>query len=148
MKLAKIMFAVIGLLLPTVGPADDDDTAGANQGSYSATSIKGVWAFSASGTIVPDTPAVAIGLAEFDGNGGCLFRDQINIGGIAQPSPTGFRDSISCSYAVNTDGTGTIAVRFATDPADIPLTFVIISRAELHFIRPDLGVARGTMKRQ
>lgn len=143
--LAAIVFGVGTTFVPSTSAAD--------QHTFANKTIKGTWGFSASGTILPPalpaaTPAVAVGVIEFDGNGGCAFKDQINIGGTAIPS-TGLRTSASCNYGVNTDGTGTITVSFPSDPAPTPLTFVIVDKAdELQFIRTDAGVANGVAKRQ
>ncbi len=140
-----VLFSV-GTLLATPSVADDDD-------DFTNESIEGDWGFSASGTIVPpavptNTPAAAVGIMSFDGTGGCSFTDQINIGGAAIP-PVGFRTSIDCSYAVNSNGTGTVSVTFPGDPGPTPLTFVIIDgEEEFRFIRTDLGVAEGLAKRQ
>jgi hypothetical protein len=121
-----------------------------------------IWLFStntselvnaAKGTIVDpasaaQTPAAAVGIMDFDGNGGCEIVDQINIGGQAI-SPAGFRTSTTCSYAVNPDGTGTIIAEFTGDPGPTPLSFVIVDdKNELRFIRTDVGVAEGVAKRQ
>ena len=117
---------------------------------FSERSLRGSWGFSASGTVFPPalpspTPAAAVGLMSFDGEGGCAFRDRINIGGMATPD---FRDSFECRYSVNPDGTGSISVSFVNEPGPVPLSFVIINQRELRFIRTDAGVAEGVAKRR
>lgn len=107
-------------------------------------SIAGAWAFSADGTIVPDTPAVAAGTMTFDGYGGCVISDVINIGGMMEA-----RTSTACTYVVNSDGTGSMDADFAGIFAGaVPLFFVIVDNVnEIRFIRTDVGVASGVVKR-
>lgn len=148
----QALVVFITLVAIAVGAMIAPSTSDASQ-AFSNRSVRGTWGFSASGTIVPPalpsaTPAVAVGIIKFDGNGECTFTDQINIGGNAIPS-TGFRTSSSCDYSVSSDGTGTIGVSFPGDPGPTPLTFVIVDEGkELHFIRTDAGVANGVAKRQ
>lgn len=152
-RLTAAVVLVLALTVIGIGTILVPSTSAAGRQGFTDKTIKGSWGFSASGTILPPalptaTPAAAVGVIEFDGNGGCTFTDQINIGGAAIPA-TGFRTSISCGYGVNSDGTGTISVSFLDDPAPTPLTFVIVDNAkEFHFIRTDAVVASGTAKRQ
>ncbi len=112
-------------------------------------SIEGTWGFSALGTLVPpavpaQTPAAAVGLMVFDGEGGCIIDDTINIGGASFS-----RVSSSCVYAVDANGTGAIEATFPGDPGPTPLSFVVVSDAtEIRFIRTDLGVASGVARLQ
>ncbi len=153
-----VLLLALAVLLGTgvwtmVGDDAGPPTVSADDDGFTNESIEGAWGFSASGTVLPPalpaaTPVAAVGIMTFDGDGGCSITDQINIGGAAVP-PVGFRTSTTCSYAVNSDGTGTISVLFSGDPGPIPLTFVIVDDAEeIRFIRTDLGVASGVAKRQ
>ena len=111
-------------------------------------SIRGNWGFSALGTIVPPatpapTPAAAIGTIYFDGRGRCFFDDTVNIGGTSVS-----RSSTACDYSVNSNGSGTISVTFPGDPGPTPLAIVVVDGArEIRFIRTDLGIAEGVIKR-
>ena len=137
----NIGVSALCFLTITAGPTAADS-------GLSDRSIRGNWGFSALGTIVPPafpepTPAAAVGTIQFDGIGACFFSDTINIGGLSAS-----RNSSSCSYSVNPDGSGIILVSFDGDPGPTPLSFVVVDRArEIQFIRTDLGVARGTAKR-
>lgn len=123
--------------------------APAAQGRYDLRSLRRTYGFSASGTILPPavpspTPAVAVGLMTFDGEGNCTIADTINIGGTVA-----VRGATPGTYTVDPDGTGTITVAFPGDPGPTPLSFVIVENAhELRFVRTDLGVAEGVAKRQ
>lgn len=151
-RLALLLVAVCSVTIFSLGAIFFSSTSAAGPHRFDNGTIKGVWGFSANGTIQPPalpsaTPAVAVGLVKFDGDGRCSFTDQVNIGGTAIPS-TGFRTSSSCDYSVNTDGTGTITVSFPSE-GPTPLTFVIVDKAEeLRFIRTDAGVASGVAKKQ
>ncbi len=124
----------------------DDDQGGL---AFTDETIEGRWGFSAAGTIVPPafptaTPAAAVGIFDFDGEGVCVILDTINIGGVSAS-----RTSDSCDYAVDADGTGTILAQFPGEPGPVPLSFVLIENAKsLRFIRTDLGVASGVAERQ
>jgi hypothetical protein len=105
------------------------------------------WGLSASGTITteglqfpPGTPLVAVGRVDFDGGGGCTAIDQLNIGGIILPAPTNFRTTTgdgSCTYTVNSDGTGFMSMTFGPSqplPGTIDITFVLVDDDVLRFI--------------
>jgi len=120
----------------------------ADEAQFTNQSLQGKWAFSASGTIVPPatpqpTPAMALGIMSFDGNGGCSITDTINIGGASLS-----RSSSSCTYAVDPDGQGSLTVQFPGDPGPTPLALVLVNNVEFRFIRKDLGVASGVASRQ
>ena len=123
--------------------------APAAQGRYDLRSLHRPYGFSASGTILPPalpapTPAVAVGVMTFDGDGNCTIADTINIGGTVA-----VRGATPGTYTVEPDGTGTILVTFPGDPGPTPLSFVIVENGrELRFVRTDLGVAEGVAKRQ
>lgn len=120
----------------------------ADEAQFTTQSLQGKWAFSASGTIVPlatpqPTPAVAVGIMSFDGDGGCSITDTINIGGSSLS-----RTSSSCTYFVGSDGQGSLTVQFPGDTNPTPLALVLVSNNEFRFIRTDLGVASGVASRQ
>ena len=131
---------------PVVADDEDDD-------AFTNESIEGRWGFSAQGTILlPEPPgpipAVAVGILDFDGAGGCVITDTANLGG----TKIGPQTSVTCTYSVNPDGTGTFSVAFPGDPPGAepaPISFVIVNeKKEIRTIRTDLGVATGVAKRQ
>ena len=104
--------------------------------TFSNKSLKGGYGFSASGTIVAPNPlagpAVAVGLATFDGNGGCTLSDTINIAVLGIVA----RTSLSCTYSVNPDGTGTLTPTFSAPFGTTPAALVIVDKKkEFRFIR-------------
>lgn len=143
MKTLRLLPAALGLALAAQSALADDDLA------FTDRSLKGVWGFSGLGTIVPPAtpapiPAAAVGIMRFDGDGFCAISDTVNIGG-----GSASRETFSCEYAVNPDGSGTITAEFPGDPGPVPLSFVLVRGAKaFHWIRTDLGVARGTAERQ
>jgi hypothetical protein len=114
---------------------------------FSMETIRGNWGFSAQGTIVPPAapdpvPAVAMGILTFSRDGSCAISDTININGTSAS-----RTSLTCTFTVNPDGTGSLEAAFAGDPGPTPLSFVIADhKREIRFIRTDLGVAMGVAK--
>jgi hypothetical protein len=141
----RLLVGLISLLLVLLAEGPHRAAAG----GFTDESIRGTWGFSASGTIVPPavpaaTPAVAAGIMRFDGTGGCSIADTINIGGASA-----FRTSTICSYSVTPNGMGSIQALFPGDPGPTPLSFVIVDeKSEIRFIRTDLGVASGVVRRQ
>ena len=91
--------AVVSLLAASAAT----DAAAEN---FRARTLKGSWGFTASGTLFTgtpgQTPAVAVGIATFDGVAGCTSDAKLNVGGQLVPVTAS-----SCSYTVNADGTGT-----------------------------------------
>ena len=84
---------------------------------FSNESLEGTWGYIGQfGVFVPPvveepTPAVTIGMIEFDGDGGCSVRGLINTLG-----STAELDSSECEYSVEPNGWGTGLLR-----ADAPL---------------------------
>lgn len=142
--LSLFVMVLTGILFGITGAQAEIQGAG-----YTNKRIHGNWGFSASGTIVPPalpaaTPAAAVGIITFDGEGGCSISDTINIGGTSAS-----RTSTTCTYSVNPDGSGSLSALFPGDPGPTPLSFVIVDNAkEIRFIRTDLGVASGVASRQ
>ncbi len=140
-----LISAIITLAASISASADDNEDGLA----FTDETIAGSWGFSASGTIVPPafpapTPAVAVGIIDFDGAGFCVISDTINIGGQSLS-----RVSDTCEYGVNPDGTGSLTAEFPGDPGPVPLSFVLVDDANaFRFIRADLGVASGGAERQ
>ncbi len=145
--LTTLVLAVALVSVVAVVADDDDDD---DDRVFTNESIEGRWGFSAQGTILPPalpdaTPAVAVGILDFDGSGGCSITDTTNLGG----TKVGPQTSETCTYSVNPDGTGTFSVAFPGDPGPAPVSFVIVNKAkEIRTIRTDLGVATGVAKRQ
>ena len=120
--------------------------------NFKARTLKGAWGFTASGTLfvtTTPTPAVAVGVATFDGVAGCTSESKLNVGGtLAQVTAS------SCSYTVNADGTGTQLTVFPGVGA-FRTDFVIVDNAkEFRFIISDqtqpggATLASGVAKRQ
>ena len=147
MRLTKLVLVFTAVALANSQSAlaghDEDGFAFSNR------TIEGTWGFSASGTILPPaftdpTPAVAVGIFEFDGAGLCVISDTINIGGMSSS-----RTSDTCEYAVNSDGSGTLQAQFPAVPGPVPLSFVLVNDANSFLlVRTDLGVASGVAERQ
>jgi hypothetical protein len=122
---------------------------------YTARSLKGVYGFSGSGTLLAGSAAV-VGLTRFDGMEGCHTTAVLNV---ISPSLTGVipLSSTTCSYTVNSDGTGTQMLILEGPAVGTigPFTsdFVIVDgKNEVHFMLSDgFGggtVASGVSKRQ
>ncbi len=129
------------------GDSDDDDS-----GELTNRSIKGTWGFSISGTFLPPAvpepaPVVAVGLMDFDGNGGCSIPATANVGGSSFSTAT-----VECAYTVNPDGSGSVTAVFPGDPDPIPLSLSIVvvdRKREIRFIRTEeFAVSAGVAKRQ
>ena len=115
---------------------------------FSRKDIAGKWAFSADGTVVPPavpaaTPVALVGTATFEENGECSLTDTINIGG------TSFTvSSLSCTFTVASDGTGSIEADFGGPLSPELLSIVVVDTKEILVVRTDVVVARGSFKRQ
>ena len=126
----------------TLGLAGGGEAQGFGVGSLS-----GAYGFSGSGTLLEKT-ATVVGVNSFDGNGGCTI--EASLGTALAPGTLIRLISQQCTYIVNGDGTGSVAVVFAPPPGiPVPLpfntAFVIVDGArELHFIMLD-GFAGGTV---
>jgi hypothetical protein len=116
--------------------------------NFTLQSMQGTWGFKASGTLGFGTvQAAAVGLLTFDGAGGCNESAKLNVGG-----PVLSLTSASCSYTVNSDGSGSLTTTFTGFP---PFTtdFVIVDVGkEFYFIISDAAgtgtVASGIAQRQ
>jgi hypothetical protein len=141
---AMCALAVSGLLIPTSYAEND---------SFDLRTLRGAWGYSGSGEIAGMEAAV-VGRVVFDGNGRCTNVASLNIGGsviaLTSTAPGGF-----CSYTVNSEGTGSLRVRFigpGNTPYDFTAPFVIVDDGdELRFMAQDstgTTVASGVTKRQ
>ena len=138
---------IAGSMIMAQVPADDDD----GDRVFTNESIKGRWGFSAQGTVLPPavpvpTLAAAVGIVDFDGVGGCSITDTVNLGG----TKIGPLTTKTCTYSVNSNGTGTLSFAFPDDPGPTPVSFVIMDNMkEIRDIRTDqFAVAVGIFKRQ
>jgi hypothetical protein len=119
----------------------------------STRSIIGNYGFSGSGTLAAGTiQAAVVGVTTFGRGGRCRITAKINaVPLVPQPVPV---TSISCTYTLNADGTGTQDITFDTAPFTGPFhsDFVVVDDgAELPFMLSDgTGgtVATGVAKRQ
>jgi hypothetical protein len=116
---------------------------------FSRRSLKGTYGFSGAGTLFGGAvQATVVGLNSFDRAGGCVITARINGGGLVTPLTTA-----TCSYGVNSNGTGWIHVTFNEPPfGPFVSDFVIVDEArELRFILSDASggtVASGVAKKQ
>ena len=134
------------IIAPVLADDDDDDVR-----VFTNESIKGRWGLSAQGMVLPPavpvpTLAVAVGIVDFDGVGGCSITDTLNLGG----TKIGPLTTKTCTYSVNSNGTGTLSFAFPDDPGPTPVSFVIVDNMrEIIDIRTDqFAVAMGVLKRQ
>jgi hypothetical protein len=145
-SLRKIVIPLISAaaLLAYVGTSQAD-------GRFSARTIRGVYGFSGSGTLAGGAIQAAVaGLNSFDGADGCTVTARLNAGGTVHSVR-----STSCSYTVNSDGTGSAHITLTGTPFPLPefrSDFVIVDNAkEIHFVLSDAAggtVASGVAKRQ
>ena len=111
--------------------------------NYSLKSLKGSYGFSGSGTLAGGTVQVAVvGVNSFDGAGGCEITARFNVAGAVTSLTTA-----TCSYTVNSNGTGAITATFNEPPFGGPFRsdFVIAdSKKEIRFVLSD-GFGGGTV---
>jgi|GEM_PF-6672460 hypothetical protein len=113
------------------------------QAGFSNASIAGTWAWSYSGRLVR-YPFASIGIATFDGKGGCTISLKENSG--VKQAYDHYADADSCSYKVTRGSTGTAA--FSLDGEEGSISFSIGAN-EISFVSPDQGVvAAGVMHRR
>ena len=117
---------------------------------FTSKSIRGTWAFSATGMLPtpssPPTPFALVGLLTFERNDQCAMTFTINAGGQSWDS---FSDT--CTFRVNTDGSGTLKATLVPGQVAFPpveLFFVIVNDDEMLAIRTDNVVASGVLRRQ
>ena len=121
----------------------------------------------------PPCKLVAVGIFSFQANGACTLAARLGVDGLTlppHPAPpatatladltagqavsttgTGSNGGLdgSCAYVVRPDGTGSILENFPNAPGKVILDFVITDQGnEIRFIRRDIVMARGVMKRQ
>jgi hypothetical protein len=113
--------------------------------------IKGAYGISTTGSIVFAGPVGLVGdvgVITFDGNGGAAQTSTVSLNGVIIPS----RSSVSGSYEVNADCTGSISLVLPTPTGTTTSTthFVIVHNGEeLMTIVTGAGrVLTGTAKRQ
>ncbi len=99
-------------------------------------SLEDTYGFSASGDIVAPNPlagpATAAGLVTFDGAGGCTVSDTVNVAVLGVVA----RTTVSCTYSVAADGSGTITPTFGPPFGTTPSAFVIVDDGDgFRFIR-------------
>jgi hypothetical protein len=141
--LAAVIIALV--VCSTTSHADDNER-------FSEKSLKGAWGFQAHGflgvTPASHLPASAMGRNTYDGAGGCTSEAKLNAGGTVVALT-----SITCTYTVNPDGTGTQQTTFG--PGLVFTTdFVLVEHAKkFYFIvsdtaQPGTTVASGVASRQ
>ena len=131
-------------------------TASADEERFSNKSLKGAWGFNVHGFLGANTPTPvatsAMGRTTYDGNGGCHTVAKLNVAGTVLSLT-----SVTCTYTVNPDGTGTQLTAFgppAPPPGTFTTDFVLVDAAkEFLFIvsdttQPGSTVGSGVAKRQ
>jgi hypothetical protein len=146
-------YAMAGFLLTAffaLAALPPDAGADSSKAEFSERSIQGTWGFSGeSGMVVPPAvpqpvPTAAMGIVVFDGKGGCSVTSTVNVNGTILGPLT----SLTCTYSVNADGTGTSVAEFAGQPLST-VAFVIVDRnREIRFINTTPIVAGFTARRQ
>ena len=125
---------------------------GAARGGFDERSIRGTWALSGAGQIVPPaapepTPYTAINRIVFDGAGNCEVVALVNVAGRV----VGPLVAESCEYSVDQDGFGRSVAQFGPDsPVTAPLSidFLIVDKAsELFVINSSVLLGNGVAKR-
>jgi hypothetical protein len=131
-RVTLLGLAVLWLLTVGVsGVAADDDE------SFSNRSLRGAYGFTSSGTLFGD-PGIAVGRITFDGQGLCTLVIRVNIAAAGGTEPI---DATSCTYEVQSDGTGTLPV-VIPGLGTFTLAFVIVDHGqEVHTISLDPGVS-------
>lgn len=137
--------------------------------NFTNRTIQGNWGFSATANIVAPVPGrcpglganavsppcslVAVGIFSFNKKGKCSLNVRMGVDGLTLPphgqgvvstdAPGGV-----CDFEVRPDGTGSIHEHFPDQPL-VTLDFVITDhKREIRFIRRDVVMASGVMKRQ
>lgn len=67
-------------------------------------------------------PAVAVGHVTFDGLGGCTVSDTVNVAVLGVVA----RTTVSCTYSVAADGSGTLTPTFGPPFGVTPIALVIV----------------------
>lgn len=132
--------AVVALLVIGAVPLVAYGRAAAPSG-YSKESIKGKWAWSYSGQLANRYKFASLGIASFDGKGGCVLTLRENSG-----ANGGYvHNSSECSYDVAKTGLGRID--FALD-GEAGAAELVVGRGRISFVAPEEGsVALGEMLR-
>lgn len=150
--------AIVSVL--TMGAANADDV-------FKNKDIAGNWGFSATADVLAMVPGrcpgisndappcklVAVGIFSFRKGGECSLNVRMGVDGLTLPphgqgvvstdAPGGL-----CNFEVRPDGTGSIHENFPGNPT-VTLDFVITDhKKEIRFIRRDVVMASGVMKRQ
>jgi hypothetical protein len=127
------LLGLAGLWLLTVGVPGTE----AAEPLFSNQSLRGAYGFTSSGTLFGD-PGIAVGRITFDGQGLCTLVIRVNI---AAAGGTESIDATSCTYEVQSDGTGTLPV-VIPGLGTFTLAFVIVDHGqEVHTISLDPGVS-------
>jgi hypothetical protein len=147
-KRSYVAMMIVAALIVFSGSSEAD-----NDDRFTERSLRGSWGFSAAGFLAvratgSHTPASAVGLLTFDGRGECTDEAKLNSAGTVVSLT-----SITCTYTVNPDGTGTIQTTFAPAGAFTTDFVIIEEKGEFHFIvsdvaQPGTTVASGVARRQ
>ncbi len=128
------LLGLAGLWLLTVGMLGTEATTPL----FSNRSLRGAYGFTSSGTLFGD-PGIAVGRITFDGQGHCTLVIRVNIAAAGGTEPI---DATSCTYDVQSDGTGTLPVVIPGLGGRFTLAFVIVDHGqEVFTISLDEGVS-------
>ena len=169
-KVNSLMRGLFHLLLVSAVSVGSFSAVAHDQGKkFKNRDIRGNWGFSATADIVGAVPGrcpglganaisppcklVAVGIFSFRKNGKCSLNVRMGVDGLTLPphgqgvvstdAPGGV-----CDFEVRPDGTGSIHEHFPDNPL-VTLDFVITDhKREIRFIRRDVVMASGVMKRQ
>lgn len=154
--------------LVTISASADNDSRNDSR-QFSERDIRGNWGFSADGNLVAPMPGrcpglganaasppcsfVGVGIFSFRRDGECSIKVRMGVDGLTLP-PHGQGPASTdapggaCVYEVNEDGTGVIHENLPNE-GPVTLDFVITDREkEIRFIRRDILMVHGSMKRQ
>ena len=165
LRATVLVLALTCLVAPVAeaGGSDDRDDRGSSQGGFSVRDVQGPTAFAFDGFVNVGTvaapimaPAAAVGRFVADGRG--HLNDGVRtlvVGGAVvggTTPPTSFLQTFTCSYTVNSNGTGnaTCVVMTGHVPSDETFDFVIVERKkEAYFTATTPGATlRGATKLQ
>ena len=109
--------------------------------SYSKESLRGAWAWSFSGQLASRYKYAQIGIATFDGKGGCVLKVRENSG-----ANGGYvHNSSACSYEVAKDGLG--RMDYSLD-GEAGVAELVVGHGRVGLMSPDAGnIAVGEMLR-
>ena len=135
--------ALVSLGLLTVEPAHSGQQGGIVRCPLGLATLKGLYMFAQSGSIIGLGPQGVTGKSIFYGNGAFDSLATISTNGVISVAPA------PGTYTINSDCTGTVTVEMPSPPGDVHLDiFVTPDGSEIFTIETDPGtVLAGTEQR-